>query len=216
MRWKAVIFDMDGTLLETELMVIEAGLEAMASLRLAPRRDLLESLVGIVTAEAAPMFQEAYGPGFSMAELEEHWDRHLARRFDSKIPLRPGVDRLLAHLDELRLPRALATNSRTEVAHSHLRNAGIVSYFKTRHVHGRDHVTHPKPAPDLFLHAAEGLGIAPEDCLVFEDSDPGATGAVAAGMTCVLVPDQRMPQFSGPHLRAPDILSGARLAGLME
>lgn len=216
MRWKAVIFDMDGTLLETELMVIEAGLEALTSLGLPPRRDLLESLVGLVTAQAAPIFEDAYGPDFSMQELEKHWDRHLAGRFNSRIPLRPGVERLLARLDELRLPRALATNSRTAVAHNHLQKAGIASFFDTRHVHGRDHVASPKPAPDLFLHAARGLGIAPEDCLVFEDSDPGATGAVAAGMTCILVPDQREPHFTGPHLRAPDIISGARLAGLME
>lgn len=216
MRWKAVIFDMDGTLLETEFMVIEAGLKAMASMQLEPRRDLLESLVGIVTADAAPIFREIYGPGFSMQELERHWDHHLAGKFDADIPLRPGVDQLFAHLETLGMPRALATNSRTTVAHNHLAKAGIAAFFEHRHIHGRDHVAHPKPAPDLFLHAARVLGVAPADCLVFEDSDPGATGAVAAGMTCVLVPDQREPHFAGPHMRAPDLISGARLAGLME
>lgn len=215
MRFQAVIFDMDGTLLETEAMVIASGLDAMEALELPPRRDLLESLVGTITRDAAPMFEEAYGAGFSMDALEAEWDRSLADRLAQGIPLRPGASALLAHLDHIAMPRALATNSRTAAAHQHLARAGIAGFFAEHHIHGRDRVTHPKPAPDLFLHAAEGLGIAPEDCLVFEDSDPGAIGAVAAGMTCVLVPDQRAPSFDGPHVRASSLLEGARIVGLM-
>lgn len=216
MRFQAVIFDMDGTLIETERMVIESGLDAMAALRLPPRRDLLESLVGTITRDAAPLFEEAYGAGFSMDALEEEWDRSLAARIARGIPLRPGASALLAHLDRLNLPRALATNSRTSAAHDHLGRAGIAGFFAEPHIHGRDRVKNPKPAPDLFLHAAEVLSVDPASCLVFEDSDPGATGAVAAGMTCVLVPDQRPPQFAGPHIRAGSLLEGARLAGLID
>lgn len=215
MRFQAVIFDMDGTLIETERMVIDSGLDAMVALRLPPRRDLLESLVGTITRDAEPLFHEAYGAGFSMKALEEEWDRSLAARIAHGIPLRPGVNALLSQLDELGLPRALATNSRTQVAHDHLARAGIAGFFAESHIHGRDHVANPKPAPDLFLHAASVLGVDPAACLVFEDSDPGATGAVAAGMTCVLVPDQTAPQFAGPHIRAGSLLEGARLAGLI-
>ncbi len=215
MRWQAVIFDMDGTLLETERMVIASGLDAMAALKLPARRDLLESLVGTITRDAAHLFEDAYGAGFSMDDLEAEWDRSLARRLAQGIPLRPGASALLAHLDQIGLPRALATNSRTRAAHDHLAKAGIAGFFAEHHIHGRDRVALPKPAPDLFLHAAEGLGIAPAQCLVFEDSDPGATGAVAAGMTCVLVPDQRPPAFAGPHIRATSLIEGARIAGLM-
>ncbi|MBW7921891.1 MAG: HAD family phosphatase [Rubellimicrobium sp.] len=215
MRFQAVIFDMDGTLLETEAMVIASGLDAMAALDLAPRRDLLESLVGTITRDAAPVFEAVYGAGFSMQALEAEWDRSLAARIARGIPLRPGASALLAHLDRIGMKRALATNSRTVAAHDHLARAGIRGFFADEHIHGRDRVEHPKPAPDLFLHAAETLGVDPDDCVVFEDSDPGATGAVAAGMTCVLVPDQRPPAFSGPHVRAASLLEGARAVGIM-
>jgi HAD superfamily hydrolase (TIGR01509 family) len=215
MRYDAVIFDMDGTLLETERMVVDSALAAFRAMGLPERRDLLESMVGTV-GDPSATFRAAFGPAFDPVAFDAHWQVAFDSALAAGIPLRPGVTDLFAHLDAIAMPRALATNSRTTAAHDHLARAGIVHHFDPAHIHGRDRVTRPKPAPDLFLHAARTLGADPTRCLVFEDSDPGALGALAAGMTVVLVPDQRIPGDIGVHHIADSLISGARAAGLMD
>ena len=81
------------------------------------------------------------------------------------------------------LPKAVASSSTREGLERKLRQVGLWDYFAP-HVYSADHVTHAKPAPDLFLHAAAALGIAPADCLVIEDSVNGVLAARAAGMRC--------------------------------
>ena len=215
MPFDAVIFDLDGTLLETERLIVTAGLTAFRRMGLPERLDLLTSMVGSVgdTGEAA--MRAAFGDAFDPATFESHWQEAVDAAFAAGIPLRPGVTDLLAHLDAIAMPRAVATNSRTHAAHKHLAEAGILHHFDPAHIHGRDRVERPKPAPDLFLHAAQGLGAHPSRCLVFEDSDPGAAGALAAGMTVVLVPDQRAPGPVPVHHIADSLLAGARAVGLL-
>lgn len=215
MRWQAVIFDMDGTLLQTERLVIDAGMAAMAVLGHPPRRDVLEGMVGTVADQSEAILRAALGPGFDAAAFEAAWGVAFAAALADGIPLRPGAHDLLSHLQAIAMPRAVATNSRTEAAHRHLAKAGIAGFFDPAHVHGRDRVARPKPAPDLFLHAAHGLGADPAHCLVFEDSDPGTEAALAAGMTVVQVPDQRPPATRRAHHLAESLLDGARAAGLL-
>lgn len=214
MPFDAVIFDMDGTLLETERMVVDSALAAFRAMGLPERRDLLEAMVGTV-GDPADTFRAAFGPAFDPAAFDAHWQTAFDAALATGIPLRPGVTDLFAHLDAIAMPRALATNSRTIAARDHLARAGIAHHFDPAHIHGRDRVARPKPAPDLFLHAARGLGADPARCLVFEDSDPGALGALAAGMTVVLVPDQRLPGPVPVHHLADSLLAGARAAGLI-
>lgn len=215
MRFRAVIFDMDGTLLDSERLVVEAGMATLARMGLPPRRDALLAMVGTVGNHADAALRAAFGPAFDIALFEQTWREVAAGAFDGPIPLRPGVIDLLDHLDRLALPRALATNSHTLSARRHLAAAGIGGYFDPVHIHGRDRVRHPKPAPDLFLHAARALGIPPAACLVFEDSDPGTEAALAAGMTVVQVPDQRPAGSDAAHVIAASLIEGARAIGLM-
>jgi HAD superfamily hydrolase (TIGR01509 family) len=215
MRFDAVIFDLDGTLLETERIVVDAGLAAFRRMGLPERHDLLTAMVGTVGDDGDAAMRAAFGAGFDRALFEAHMQEAVDAAFAAGIPLRPGADDLLAHLAEIAMPRAIATNSRTSAARRNIATAGIAHRFDPAHIHGRDRVARPKPAPDLFLHAARGLGADPARCLVFEDSDPGAAGALAAGMTVVLVPDQRAPGPVPVHHLADSLLAGARAAGLM-
>jgi HAD superfamily hydrolase (TIGR01509 family) len=215
MRFDAVIFDMDGTLLDTERQIVGAGMAAFRRLGLPERLDILHQMVGIVDDTGQRLMRAAFGPSFDAALFDATWAQEFAQAQAQGIPLRPGAADLLAHLDRIAMPRALATNSRTEQARVNLGIAGIGHHFDPMHIHGRDRVANPKPAPDLFLHAAATLGTDPARCIVFEDSDPGAEGARAAGMFVVQVPDQRPPKGGVAHVLADSLLDGARAAGLI-
>jgi HAD superfamily hydrolase (TIGR01509 family) len=215
MRYDAVIFDLDGTLLETERLVIDAGLIAFGRLGLPARRDVLEAMVGHSGPAGERLLRAAFGPDFDLAAFEDAWSEGFAAVLAQGIPLRPGVTQLLDHLDAIAMPRAVATNSQTDHARDNLATAGIGGYFQPQHILGRDRVARPKPAPDLFLHAARVLGADPARCLVFEDSDPGTIAAHAAGMVVVQVPDQRPAGTLLAHVLADSLLDGARRAGLM-
>jgi HAD superfamily hydrolase (TIGR01509 family) len=116
-------------------------------------------------------------------------------------------------LGRLDLPLAIVTSSRRASAAQKLALAGIAGHF-TRVVVLED-VTTPKPAPEAYLLAAARLGVAPDRCLAFEDSEPGAEAAYRAGCTVVQVPDILPSQGRWAHHLAPDLLTGARLAGLI-
>ncbi len=214
-KYKAVIFDLDGTLVETERAVVAAALSAMRQLGLPERPDIFEALIGTVDQEDQ-ILSTTFGPAFDPNRFNAVWAAEIEVEYAKGIGLRPGVEELFDRLNLLSLPFALATNSRTETAHRMLTLAGIHHRFDPIHIHGRDRVTRPKPAPDLYLYAAQVLGIEPAHCIAFEDSIPGAQAALAAGMTLVHVPDQQhVPQGLGAHVQAQSLMAGARALGLV-
>lgn len=213
-RFQAVIFDLDGTLVETERLVVAAALSAMRQLGLPERPDLFTQLIGTVDQEQA-VFSQAYGAGFDPIAFNALWAAGVEAEFAKGIDLRPGAVELLDRLDALSLPFALATNSRTASALRTLEQAGILHRFDPVHIHGRDRVLRPKPAPDLYLHAATVLRVDPALCIAFEDSIPGAQAALAAGMTVVHIPDQQhLAAGLEVHIQAETLVAGARALGL--
>ena len=216
MRFDAVIFDLDGTLVDSERVILNAGMTALAALGLAPRREVLAALVGTVGEDSRAVLTAAYGADFDHDGFDAAWARAADVAWTGQLDTRPGAHDLLDHLDARNIPRAIATNSRTTVAHDSLAAAGLAGFFLRDHVHGRDTVARPKPAPDLFLRAAAGLGADPARCLVFEDSDTGVAAALDAGMVVVHVPDQRPPAVRAAQYHALSLLDGARAAGLID
>lgn len=214
-RYAAVIFDLDGTLIDTERLVMDAALSVLGSLGMNVGREFMAGLIGVEADEGMRRLQAHVGQDTDLGAFDRDWEIEIRAAYARGIPLMKGVDEVLDHIVARGLPRAVATNSVTGGARRKLGNAGILHHFAPDHVIGVDQVTHAKPAPDLFLTAATRLGVDPARCLVFEDSDAGVAGALAAGMTVVQIPDMQPPGTRDAHHLAETMIEGARAAGLI-
>ena len=187
----AALFDMDGLLLDTETLYIEAMQAAARTLGRDMPMDLCHSMVGVPGHECNLMIEAFYGEGFSIAEFRGHFSAHLRVLLDAGIPLKPGVVELLDFLAGRGLPLAVATSAGRATAENHLGKAGLLDRFAA--VATRDDVEHAKPDPGVYLEAARRLGVAPQGCLAFEDSNIGVAAAHAAGTMAFMVPDLLQP-----------------------
>jgi HAD superfamily hydrolase (TIGR01509 family) len=211
---RAVVFDLDGTLIDTENLFNTAGVAACASLGLPVDRAFFESLAGVHDVERARRISTHVGRDMDVQAFFDSWD---ARAHDlmarDGVPLKPGATDLLAHLHGLGLPLALCTSSRRGPALEKLSLSGLARWFSA--VITVDDVAHAKPAPDPYLLACMRLGTTPAQTAAFEDSDTGAAAAMAAGLTVVQVPDIHPTDGRHAHLVAPDLISGARALGVI-
>ncbi|MDZ4093493.1 MAG: HAD family phosphatase [Paracoccaceae bacterium] len=205
----AVIFDLDGTLIDTESLALAASMQAFASLGVLVEDTFLHSLVGIDDATSGQTIQARY-PDLDLPRLQDLMQTEFFRRIDEGLMLKPGARDLLARLSQ---PLAIATSSTRPSALRKLARIGMQDTFA--HVITRDDVIRPKPAPDPFLLAAARLGVDPRRCVAFEDSETGAEAAHAAGMCVVQVPDFLPTQGRFAHHVAVDLIAGARAAGLL-
>ena len=184
---EAALFDMDGLLIDTEAVYVEALQAAAQSLDLEMPLTFCHSMVGIPGKECDVMIQNFYGAGFRIEEFRMRFSSHAQSLLEASIPVKPGVVELLDFLAARGLPLAVATSAGRATAERHLGRAGLLDRFRA--VATRDDVVHAKPAPDVYLEAARRLGIAPERCVAFEDSNVGLTAAHAAGTMPIMVPD---------------------------
>lgn len=184
---EAVIFDMDGTLIDSESVYIAGMQDAARALGLPLPVELCHAMVGVPSHECNLMLQAHYGTGFDLAVFRGHFSTSVQRQMAERVPVKPGVVELLDYLQDQGMPLALATSAARATAERNLGRAGLLDRFKV--LATRDDVEHPKPAPDLYLEAAKRLGIAPERCVAFEDSSIGIIAAHAAGMRPVMVLD---------------------------
>jgi len=184
MRFNAIIFDFDGVLLESEF----EGNRMLA--------DLLTGLGHPTSvAEAIEHFTGLAGPDF-IARVEARIGRelppefHKATRAERDRTLAEGIAAVAGAVEFVRalpddLPKAVASSSSTRWVRTHLDHLGLRDAFEPHIYSGREHVTRGKPAPDLYLHAAEALGVEIARTVILEDSKVGATGALASGATVI-------------------------------
>ena len=214
-RFAAAIFDLDGTLLDTERPIVDTALAILSARGHPVPRAFLLSLVGIDALESNRRLAAHLGPEADLDGFTAEWNAAARAAMAEGIALMPGVAALLDTLALRGLPRAVATNSATRAAQRKLTQAGLAHHFANAHVVGFDAVERPKPAADVYLMAAARLGVAPADCVAFEDSAPGVAAALAAGMTVVHVPDMLPAGPGAAHHLAGSILDGARACGLI-
>ena len=186
----AVVFDMDGLMLDSERAINTA----MARAAREQGHDLPDSLwlgmVGRGDAVCNAILRETVGEAAAVA-LRERSESLYDAMADAGIDHRPGIVDLLDWLVARGIPRAVATSTRRPLALRKLAAAGLLEYFDA--VCTSSDVAHPKPAPDVYLLAASKLGVDPARCMVLEDSPTGVRAALAAGMTPVQVPDMLVP-----------------------
>lgn len=183
---RGVIFDMDGLLIDSERAALTCWREAATAQSLEVDDTLWLSMVGLHEAGCAKLLDDLLG-----AAQAERLTLACKHRYDALLeqglPLKSGVHGLLQNLSDLDVPLAVATSTRGERAQIKLARSGIDHFF--RHVVTSSDVTHAKPAPDLYLLAAQRLGIPPDECIALEDSEFGVRAAAAAGLRVIQVPD---------------------------
>jgi HAD superfamily hydrolase (TIGR01509 family) len=207
--YDALLFDLDGTLIDTESIALATGLAAFAAAGHPVDEEFMHRLVGRDDPTAAAIIRAAL-PAADLDAINRSWRAAFAEGVERGLPLKPGAAQLLSLA---RQPLAIVTSTGREGAHRKLAIAGIARSFT--HVVTLDDVTTPKPAPDPYLLAASLFGFAPGRCLVFEDSETGAEAAHRAGCIVVQVPDVVPSEGRWAHHLAPDLMTGARMAGLI-
>ncbi len=187
----AVVFDMDGVLLDSETLYRKFAFQTARELGFTIPEKLHLATIGLTGAAGEELIRAELGEHFPYEEFDHVWRGRVAAAMMEHVPLKPGVHELLGTLQGLDIPAAIATSSNHGAAHHHLSRADIIAHFDVL-VTGDD-VDNSKPHPEPFLLAAERLEVEPENCLALEDSYNGIRAAFAAGMQAVMVPDLLPP-----------------------
>ena len=190
--YKAAIFDLDGLLIDSERAIRDAWLEVARRNHVALTEAEYLQVVGRNEADSKLILGEIFRGKFSFEEARAGVEILLAEGDAARgYEVKPGAVALLTRLRARAVPCGVASSTRKTEVRRRLELSVLLSFFGA--ICGGDEVANGKPSPDLFLLASERLGIEPEDCLVFEDSEHGVIGAVAAGMSAVVVPDLKTP-----------------------
>lgn len=199
---RALIFDFDGLILDTETPLIDAWAELHRRAGLPYSRADAHRLVGHVEIDFDPW--TAFGPGADRAGLDRA-HRQLARELVARQPVRPGVLACLDAAAARGLKLGVASNSGHEHVDRHLNRLGLRARFDL--ICCREDVAAGKPAPDLYLRAIRAFAVAPGEAIAFEDSAAGTLAARAAGLWTVAVPNPSTGEhdLSAAHLLIPSL-----------
>lgn len=192
----AVIFDMDGLMVDTEPLAQQAWQQVLAAYGQALDEALYTQMIGRRSDQSAQMILAAYPLPLTVTELVQYKMTVFADLRAQGVPVMPGLPELVAALETRHIPWGVATSSPYDHAVEILRQLGLTAVCRA--IAAGDEVSHGKPAPDIYLLAANRLGVLPQDCLALEDSAPGCRAALAAGMQAVAIPNgiTKMADFS--------------------
>jgi len=208
MSFDAIIFDMDGLLVDSEPLWHEAEIEMIEGAGYIYAEDVREQTIGVRVDEFARIIHRHYPKvGESPAAIIEEITARILGMPLEKIQPRPGAEAIIRFAAEREIPRAIASSSWDCVIDHFVDLLAWDQLIPQRY--SAQHMARGKPAPDIYLHAAEQLGYPPARCLALEDSRAGTQSALAAGMTCYTVPDlshSSLDDFAGINDRVYESL----------
>lgn len=189
---KAVLFDMDGLLLDTEKLLVRFWQEAASEAGFNMTREIALNIRSMHRSFAIPYLKSVLGDNFDYAKTRarrmELMSGYLA---ENGLELKKGAKELLTYLNKNNIPAAVVTATDSERAEKYLKETGIFGYFER--IISAMMVKEGKPKPDIYLYAAEQLGLEPYECVALEDSPNGVKSAASAGCRTIMVPDLTEP-----------------------
>ena len=209
----AVIFDMDGVIFDTERAVISCWKTLSETCDLPDIENICIECIGTTSEMTRSIMLRHYGNDFPYDELSEQVSRIFEQRYSGRnLPVKNGAEHILSHLKAAGIKVALASSTRSDIVRRELTDTGLIGYFDE--IVGGEMAARSKPAPDIFLMAAEKLaaGSSPDHFYVIEDSYNGIRAAHAAGMHPVMVPDILQPDEeirSLAEIVLPDLYAAA-------
>ncbi len=191
-KTKAVIFDMDGVIFDSERIIIELWEDFGEKNNIPHMHDVTIRCVGLNDKATEEVFKEVYGDDYDYRRFQKIISKQYHEMADGgKLPMMIGVREILDYLKDNGYKIALASSTRTEVVTNQLKAANIYEYFDK--VVCGDTVTHSKPHPEIFLKAADQLGVDITKVYIIEDSFNGIRAAHAAGAMPIMIPDMIEP-----------------------
>lgn len=192
MRCKAVVFDMDGVIFDSERLVLEGWIEIAEKYGFADIKEICFQCIGVNSALTKEIFLKHYGADFPYDAYKNECSAWFHSRYDNgRLPVKTGVVELLSYLKEKKYLIGLASSTRQAVVTREIKDAGLMEYFGN--LTCGDMVKKSKPEPDIFLLACKNLGVLPEETVTIEDSYNGIRAARRAGTVPVMVPDLLQP-----------------------
>lgn len=187
---QGAIFDMDGLLFDTERMYRDSWKQSAQQFGLVHNPDFPRAVCGSSGAHMREIILQYY-PQVDAKAFADDCILRVERELETHVPEKTGVRDILQYFKQHGVRVAVASSSKRATVLHNLKQADILSYFDA--VVSGDQVTHGKPAPDIFLLAAQQIGYEPEDCYVFEDGTNGIRAGAAAGCTTIMIPDLTPP-----------------------
>ncbi len=210
---RAVIFDMDGLLLDSERVALSTFVDSCRESGYDPDVEVYYKCIGGNEERTKRILTEGYGQEFPFDEINRRWQAMYEDLASTRpFPIKPGALELLELLRANGIRMAVVTSTRRESAIRKISNAGLLAFFEF--VVGGDDIQHSKPHPEIYQTACLRLGEEPCDCLGLEDSDNGVLSASAAGLKVIQVPDMLEPSVDVKalgHAILPNLLEVQKL-----
>jgi HAD superfamily hydrolase (TIGR01509 family) len=206
---RAVVFDMDGVIFDSERLVMECWKEIADRMNIADIEEAMRECLGVNKAQTKEIMLKRYGKDFPYDEFGREASAMFNERYgNGKLPMKKGVREILTYLKGKNFKIALASSTREMIVRQELADAGILDFFES--VICGDMVEKSKPNPDIYLKACMELGVEPGEAYAIEDSYNGIRSAAAAGLKAVMVPDMSEPTDEMKKLTVeilPDLIS---------